>query len=297
MKKINFKNGESGDTPLSSNNLNLMQDNIDEGKIEKMAISKSLTTAGWYRVAKTKLQDVYATSLLLNINTLFENEGSVSVTLNVNTVYEKAKIETVNNKITGSSVISKARVVKENGCLYIEVYYAINLKNTVYIDIIEQQNNYTMLDFEAPTNTATVLDEITITPIEGTWTPEIQTQEGKAPTVTYTFREGKFKRYGSMVHVTFSIRGKITALNGTDNYAMIKGLPYQSRADRFGEQALSIGTIYDSLDYEDNNAFVIDSGHNSIRIQYNNGAGATKWKTTTKQYFQVCCSGWYETNE
>lgn len=165
MEKINFENLPSTNVPISADNLNLMQYNVDEAKIEKMVVSKSLDTAGWYRIAKLNGYGKGAISLLLNINTWYSNNNNISHTVAVNITKDKARLTSFAG-MSNSEIINKARATLENGIIYIEIYYSANSGNAVGIDIVNQKvwNAYemSMLDFEAPTDTATVLDELSI---------------------------------------------------------------------------------------------------------------------------------------
>lgn len=129
-------------------------------------------------------------------------------------------------------------------------------------------------------------------PLEtGTWTPTITTLEGSAPTITYTGREGRYCKIGNFVYISFFMRGQITALNGTNNYAIIKGLPFTPRDYTMGAQAIATGVIYDLVTATTNLNMGINNG--GIRIQNSYGAGACQLKVSSSS-FQVGGSGWYE---
>ena len=127
--------------------------------------------------------------------------------------------------------------------------------------------------------------------IGGTWTPIISTLEGIEPTVSYESREGIFRKIGNMVWISFYCRGKITALNGTNNYAFIKGLPFTNKDFPLGYQPLQIGTLYSLVNNNTNNTFNIYN--NGIRIQSGYGGSATQLIVTTTSYFEIGGSGWY----
>ena len=86
--------------------------------------------------------------------------------------------------------------------------------------------------------------------VEGTWIPSINTVEEKNPTISYTTQVGKYNKIGKLIFVDFYIRGKITKLNGSENYAVIEGLPFASRKKYFGQQALNVALVYSLI--EDN---------------------------------------------
>ena len=131
----------------------------------------------------------------------------------------------------------------------------------------------------------------------GTWTPLITTIEGKNPAVTYTRQSGRYRKIGDLVYIDFYISGKITELKGTDNYALVGGIPYMFNSDKFGQQALSLGVCYNLLDGNPTPNLVGNSGGYSIRLQQNSGAGATKLKVSgSVGYFELGGSGVYKTN-
>lgn len=134
-------------------------------KIDKKVVATNLSTAGWYRVAKYNNNGQNSIAFLLNINSRFSNNSNQSATINVNITYNKAKLTTIASLVNRNTV-SKVRVVQENGICYIEVYYNASAQNPILIDIISQKQYdstvISMLNFEAPTDTATVLDELVI---------------------------------------------------------------------------------------------------------------------------------------
>ena len=121
-----------------------------------------------------------------------------------------------------------------------------------------------------------------------TWIPTISTLEEVAPTITYTTQSGVYKRVGNLIFIRFYIRGKITALNGTNNFAVIEGLPV-SIGGTFGSKVIPIGILY-SLLVDDTKANFLISG-NKIRIQINYGAGAGTLKVTPTNYFEIAGCG------
>ena len=134
-------------------------------------------------------------------------------------------------------------------------------------------------------------------PVEtGSWSPKMSALSESEPTISYDYQQGDYLKIGKMVFVAIYLRGRITKLNGTNNYACITNLPFTPKDYVGGKCALSLGTIYNALDITDNNdnltAF-INGG--VIRLQRYNGAGATQLKVTPSgSYFVVGLSGIYE---
>lgn len=130
----------------------------------------------------------------------------------------------------------------------------------------------------------------------GTWTPAINTVEGAIPKMTYTTRKGNYRKIGNLVYVDFYIRGKITALTGTNNYGTITGLPFKTTStSQFGEEELNMGIMYSLVASENNVCLVFYPDSNIIRIQEYYGASANKLKVTPTNYFEIGGNGWYTT--
>lgn len=126
----------------------------------------------------------------------------------------------------------------------------------------------------------------------GTWTPKLSCVGESAPTYSTTIVRGNYKKIGNLIFISFLIRGKITALNGTNNYAHVTGLPFTPKDYNIGEQSLGIGIIYGATSSDVNMTMGINGG--GIRIQNENGATAASWKITSTSYFEIGASGWYE---
>jgi len=155
--------------------------------------------------------------------------------------------------------------------------------------------NYTYWDSTGIVHKGRLLSKILneLVEIEGYWTPQLNTIEAKAPTVEYITRSGKYKRIGKTVFIDFYIRGKITALNGTNNYALVKGLPYPPYGNNgFGQSSLNLGILYSAINDTNNITLDIDDNGN-IRVQGGYGSYATSWKVTTTSYFELGGSGFY----
>lgn len=129
----------------------------------------------------------------------------------------------------------------------------------------------------------------------GTWTPTINTQENVAPTITYTFQRGNYFKIGNLVYVDFYIRGKITAVNGSNNYGTINGLPFKASYDNyyFGQMSLNLGVHYNLIYNPGNLVLDIVGGGNNIRMQRADGASAGSIYVTPSSYFEIGGSGWY----
>ncbi len=159
-----------------------------------------------------------------------------------------------------------------------------------WINKVTKLNQSTMTEFQNNIETGKQ-DKM----IEGTWTPTLTTLEDKAPSMEYLIQRGTYKKIGKLVYLSFYIRGKITKLNGTDNYAVIKGIPYSS-SKALMESGLNINGLYQMLEIDANAGALIDG--NIIRVQSSYGETAGILKVTPTGgvgYFEISASGWYET--
>lgn len=141
---------------------------------------------------------------------------------------------------------------------------------------------------------ATNLNSLSNSIEEGSWTPVIAALSETAPTVTYSRQFGRYKKIGSIVFFRFNIRAKITALNGTNNYAVINGLPYEATASALGDYAFTFGALYSAVNDYTNATMCPYS--NYLRVQGNYGASAIKWVVTATSYMEIAGSGFYFTS-
>lgn len=91
----------------------------------------------------------------------------------------------------------------------------------------------------------------------------------------------------------FYIKGQITTLNGTNNQALITGLPFTPNLINTYSSGLNISTLYNVL--EDNTNVVFGLRTEGIKLQRNYGSNTAIWKTTDN--FILAGSGCYETEE
>lgn len=244
MDKINFANLPSTTTPINATNLNQLQTNVDNGKVDKDVIYwndnyNNCTTTGIY-LAETGL----ANSPNTNYSFFLE-------------VY----------RYSSTNILQRATARAQTSS--IRQTYERQLINGTWTNWLQ-------------------VPQI----VSGKWTPLLDTQEGVAPTYTLTTQRGDYRIIGGLLYISFYLRGNITALNGTNNYAIIKGLPYAPAEMSLGENGISVGVCYNCINTDDD--VILAPYNNSIRIQANRGAAATKWKITPSGgYFALGGSGFY----
>lgn len=126
----------------------------------------------------------------------------------------------------------------------------------------------------------------------GEWTPTIGASGETDPTVTYTHQRGNYTKIGKMVFISIYLRGRITSLKGTNNYACIKGIPFTAKDYAMGQQSFGIGVIYNLVTSSTDLSLGINN--QVIRVQNSYGAGASNLKVSGNTDFEIGCSGWYE---
>lgn len=141
---------------------------LDRTKTNQLMRQKTLNTVGWYRVAKYEGSSAIARSFIVHINSVYSYAQNTSITLLINMVYNRVKIVNLSH-IYQTNVVSKVRMVQENDDMYFEIYYNNSTQNNVFINFTDSYNTVSggtkiqLLDYEAATSTATVLDELPIT--------------------------------------------------------------------------------------------------------------------------------------
>lgn len=282
MDKINFKNGE--EPYISAPNLKKLQENAEKAikgrtpTLELLTVSDTAPTTcktgdKYYNTSTNKIYTATAENT-------WGTTGEDPTNLDIYVDLEHTKLYYYDG--TNFKSYGGGSGTKEVG------YTDEELEGTEKI-LIETS------DFDGVEPLGVV--EIT----SGTWKPQIACLNGEsAPTVTYSWQTGKYVKIGKLIFVEFGIRGKITALNGTNNYASIIGLPEQSKIysiNSNGAPAITLGNVYAAFESEVNLAsFATKAG---IRLQNNYGSSAAKWKITNNDnnYFEVYGSGIYTLEE
>lgn len=245
MNKINFVNLPSTTTPVNATNLNQLQTNVDEGKIDRSLSAGNITDANNL------------------ITTGFYYLGGASSNL----------------PVSGYSVYVQVYKYSDNYVLQIATRAATAAG---YIQHTRQKYNGTWTDWKDSSF------------YSGTWTPTINTRENVAPTLTYTTQKGSYQKFGNMIFISFYCVGKITAINGTNNYAVVKGLPFVPKAYSLGECAISTGII-SNLAASNGGILAISNAYNGeIYCQNTTGTTALVLKTSGDSNFIIAGSGWYE---
>lgn len=114
--------------------------------------NKYITTGiGWYRVAV--LDGLAGTGnigglFLIDLHTFYQYENNMSALLCINMAHLNVAITNLASAIN-TKVVDAIRVVRDvtNKKLYLDVHYATNAKNTVYINIIQFTDIFYLSDW------------------------------------------------------------------------------------------------------------------------------------------------------
>lgn len=111
---------------------------------------KSLSTAGWYRIAKTDSLKTHG-SFILSIDRDYNNYNSESHTFAINYAFQTFSISELNSCINGRG-ITDVRIVwnSHTSSAYLEIYYYLNNTNTVRYTISSRMGNDCGWDFITP---------------------------------------------------------------------------------------------------------------------------------------------------
>jgi hypothetical protein len=114
------------------------------------------------------------------------------------------------------------------------------------------------IDFSATPGTGT--SELFNDYEEGTWTPEYTTSNGDYASVTYVFQLGSYRKVGSLVFITLSMRTSAVNKTGATGLLQIKNLPFTAATQTQGAASLptSYATLFNNV--RPMGAYVISGG-------------------------------------
>lgn len=106
----------------------------------KTAIYNSVNK-GWYRIAQISTQHelVFGLNGQINIRTSYSNWENESISLLINGVFNNVKFTPL--CILGQKLISDVRCISKNNTIYIDVCYALEYENGLYVDISCMSNS------------------------------------------------------------------------------------------------------------------------------------------------------------
>ena len=118
------------------------------------------------------------------------------------------------------------------------------------------------------------------------------------PSYTALAVNSYYNLLGNICFIYVHLRFKITALNGTLNYAGIGNLPFQALGFQVG--SLTVNEFYacSNLTITENvQAYIYNSENQGSCIAFSHSLGqnAALWVVTTEPYAQIIVCGWYFT--
>ena len=99
------------------------------------------------------------------------------------------------------------------------------------------------IDFSATPGTGT--SELLSDYEEGDWTPVYTTSNGAYASVTHSIQVGKYRKVGSLVYITLSLRTSAANITGATGLMLISGLPFTAESISQGTASMSVS--YSSL--------------------------------------------------
>lgn len=103
------------------------------------------------------------------------------------------------------------------------------------------------IDFSATPGTGT--SELLADYEEGDWTPVYTTSAGAYASVTHSIQIGKYRKVGSLVYITLSLRTSAADVTGATGQMLISGLPYTAASIAQGAASMSVSyaTIFANI--------------------------------------------------
>ena len=137
---------------------------LNDNKLDRYKNTKTLSTTGWYRIAKYNSPGTFGKSFLLNVSTCYSYAVNESFLYAINLAYQKSSVDILSGKRYSEStvVIDAVRVVLEEDSIYIDIYYKQNVANQVMVSFlnadVHDSLKLEMIDFTPITGSVNVLD-------------------------------------------------------------------------------------------------------------------------------------------
>jgi len=105
------------------------------------------------------------------------------------------------------------------------------------------------IDFSITSHPAGMTSELLADYEEGTWTPAYTTSAGAYVSVTHSIQLGQYRKVGSLVYITLSLRTSAADITGATGQMLISGLPYTAATQSQGIASMSVSyaTIFASI--------------------------------------------------
>jgi hypothetical protein len=114
------------------------------------------------------------------------------------------------------------------------------------------------IDFSATPGTGT--SELLSDYEEGTWTPAYTTSNGAYASVTHSIQIGQYRKVGSLVYITLSLRTSAADVTGATGQMLISGLPYTATTQAQGIASMSVSYAISFASIRPMGAIVLSGG-------------------------------------
>jgi hypothetical protein len=116
------------------------------------------------------------------------------------------------------------------------------------------------IDFSITSHPAGMTSELLADYEEGTWTPVYTTSAGAYASVTHSIQLGRYRKVGSLVYITLSLRTSAADITGATGQMLISGLPFTAVSQSQGVASMSVSyaTLFGNV--RPMGAYVISGG-------------------------------------
>lgn len=130
------------------------------------------------------------------------------------------------------------------------------------------------IDFSATPGTGT--SELLSDYEEGDWTPVYTTSNGAYASVTHSIQVGRYRKVGSLVYITLSLRTSAANITGATGLMLISGLPFTAATISQGAASMSVSyaTIFSNI--RPMGAYVV-SGGTTMYLTYITNPVGSNW--------------------
>jgi hypothetical protein len=132
------------------------------------------------------------------------------------------------------------------------------------------------IDFSITSHPAGMTSELLADYEEGTWTPVYTTSAGAYASVTHSIQLGRYRKVGSLVYITLSLRTSAADITGATGQMLISGLPFTAVSQSQGVASMSVSyaTLFGNV--RPMGAYVI-SGGTTMYLTYISNPVGSNW--------------------
>lgn len=116
------------------------------------------------------------------------------------------------------------------------------------------------IDFSANPHSAGMTSELLNDYEEGSWTPAYTTSNGAYASVTHSIQIGRYRKIGSLVYITASLRTSAANITGATGQMLISGLPFTAASISQGAASMSVSYATIFANVRPQGAYVINGG-------------------------------------